>query len=54
MTCPECGSNEITIDPDGTYRCRDCDLRFNPDLMEQEDEELEEDLGLLGEPDEEW
>ena len=57
MTCPECGSNNINWDG-VTATCLNCDCTDDADKFRDEwgveDEEMEADLGLLGEPDEDW
>jgi uncharacterized Zn ribbon protein len=52
ITCPECRSNQVTKDPDGYFRCLDCHNRWEDE--NDLDERMEEELGLLGEPDEDW
>lgn len=53
MTCPYCGSDQVicTDNETGEYECLDCHEPFREDEL---DEEMESDLGFLGEPDEEW
>jgi len=59
IKCSECGGENIGPDTEyeDMWRCMDCDNRFPKEReasMDDLDEEMEEDLGLLGEPDEEW
>lgn len=62
--CPLCGSENVVQDEEDEWcwTCLDCEYYwccwdewdFEYDDVEEFDEEMEEDLGLIGEPDEEW
>lgn len=58
IICPYCGSDQTTCIDRATseYKCRDCRETFREDELDFEEleQEDEETLGFLGEPDEEW